>query len=329
MSSGPLDSAARQVLACYGLVSADTRPLGNHGGFSGARLWRVECSTGAFCLRAWPPGEPSPERLHWLHGLMAAARGAGLAFVPHVVPAGGATFVASTGHLWELCTWLPGRADFHERPTPARLRGACVALARLHHAWAAREPAEGPCPAVTRRLAQADRWLALTASGWRPQPDEADPVRPCAERAWRLLARLAGHLHPMLRVWVPRRYPLHPCLCDVWYDHVLFESDVVSGIIDYGSVKLDHPAADLARLLGSLVGDDTAGWDAGLDAYAAVRPLSADECSLARALDRTGVILAAANWLRWLYHDGRQFEDRPLVAARLAHIVLRLESWPI
>jgi Ser/Thr protein kinase RdoA (MazF antagonist) len=329
MQHPDLDPAARAVLARYALPSAAAHPLGNHGGFSGARLWRVEAGGAALCLRAWPPGDPTPERLAWLHELMAAARAAGLAFVPAVLRAGAATVVAHAGRLWELTDWLPGDADFHEHPHPARLRAACAALARLHHAWADRYPARGTCPALARRLDRAAAWLALASPGWCPRPSAVDPVRPWAERAARLLSAWAGRVAPLLAPWAGRPFALHPCLCDVWHDHVLFDGNAVTGVIDYGSAKVDHPAADLARLLGSLVGDDAAAWADALGAYTAVRPLSADEQALARALDRTGVILAAANWLVWLYHERRPFDDRRRVAERLAGLVRRLESWPL
>jgi homoserine kinase type II len=327
MSPSAPDPAAATVLGRYGLPGTAAHALGNHGGFSGARLWRVEVGTASFCLRAWPPGDPTPERLHWLHDLMAAARGASLAFVPHVVPVGGATFVSHAGRLWELSTWLPGRADFHQNPAPPRLRAACVALARLHLAWADLFPAEGPCGALDRRRRRAEEWLALVGSGWRPRPDAADPVRPSAERAFRVLSDWAGRVGGLLEPLAGRRLALHPCLCDIWHDHVLFEGDVVSGIVDYGSIKVEHPAADLARLLGSLAGDDAAAWTEGLDAYAALRPLAAEERALAVVLDRTGVIVAAGIWLTWLYRDGRAFDDRQLVADRLAELVRRMESW--
>jgi Ser/Thr protein kinase RdoA (MazF antagonist) len=118
---------------------------------------------------------------------------------------------------------------------------------------------------------------------------------------------------------------LQPCLCDVWHDHVLFEGDAVTGLVDYGSVKRDHVSADLSRLLGSLVPDDPGLTAAGLEAYLRLRPLSGQEQALVAALDETGTLLGAANWLRWLYHDGRRFEDRSAVARRLAELVGRLE----
>jgi Ser/Thr protein kinase RdoA (MazF antagonist) len=318
-----MSPSASDVLARYRLPPATLHPLGNHGGFSGARLWRVEAGGAAFCLRAWPPGDPTPERLRWLHHLMAAARAARLAFVPTVIPAAGATFTAHDGRLWELTSWLPGRADFHQHSASQRLSAACVALARLHRAWADAAPARGPCPAIARRLDRAGAWLSLVSAGWRPRCEA------WAEPAWCLLSVWAPRVPTMVAPWAGRDFALHPCLCDVWHDHVLFDGDAVSGIVDYGSVKVDHRSADVGRLLGSLVGDDAAAWAVGLDAYAAVSPLSPDEQALARALDRTGVILGAANWLRWLYHDGRVFEDRSRVAERLAELVRRLQSWPM
>ena len=47
----PLDWAAREVLARYPafLRRSPPLPLGNRGGFSGARLWRVETAGQAFC----------------------------------------------------------------------------------------------------------------------------------------------------------------------------------------------------------------------------------------------------------------------------------------
>jgi homoserine kinase type II len=132
-----------------------------------------------------------------------------------------------------------------------------------------------------------------------------------------------GHLAP----WSDRSFPLQPCLCDIWHDHVLFDGDRVTGVVDYGSIKTDHVAVDLARLLGSLVSDDPVWRSAGLDAYAVTRPLTPEDRALVTVLDETGSLLGAANWLRWLFHEHRQYPDRPAVARRLATLVQRLEQW--
>jgi len=335
MSSFPLDLAARAALGQFPAGSgAILTPLGNAGGFSGARLWRAQGDGGDFCLKVWPAREADPQRLAWIHGLMRRAREAGLAFVPAVEPtADGVTWVERASLLWDLTNWMPGRADFHVRPTTGRMRAACTALALLHNAWEKVAPRVGTIPGIARRRERAAAWRRLLASGWRPDLSggAGDPVRPWAERAWQLLpGRIERAMDQLARYDERLSLPLQPCLCDVWHDHVLFDGATVTGLLDYGSVKVDHVAVDLARLLGSLAGDDPVLRAAGLWAYTAVRlQANAWEDQLVELLDRTGTLLAAANWLVWLYRDGRVFEDREAVVQRLAALVRRIEGWQV
>jgi Ser/Thr protein kinase RdoA (MazF antagonist) len=261
---------------------------------------------------------------------MTAARHLGLAFVPSVFPTStGLSCIKYAGRLWDLTSWLPGRADFHERPTRVRLEAACTALAHLHLAWSSGQASLERCPAVQRRLDCYRDWRRFHESGWRPEADrrENDPVNDWAYRAWHLLERWAGHIPGPLDLWAQREVPVQPCLCDLWHDHILYEGDTVTGLVDYGSVKRDHVAVDLARLLGSLVGDDPELRSIGLDAYARIRNLTAEEMALVAVLDITGALLGAGNWLQWLYRDQRLFEDRSAVATRLAALVRRIEQW--
>jgi Ser/Thr protein kinase RdoA (MazF antagonist) len=328
----PLDPAAAEVLRRYPIIRPGEIPvaLGNRGGFSGARLWRVEGMTTAYCLRAWPPGDPAPERLNWIHGLMQRARDVGLDFVPAIAKTcQGTGWVAHAGRLWDLTTWMAGRADFHDEPTSMRLEAACTCLARLHGAWADIGRALGPCPGIGRRLDIAHDWITVIESGWHPVfgVNPSDPVRPWAERAWCLVHGMIEDVPRALATWSERRLPLQPCLCDIWHDHVLFNGETVSGLIDYGGVKVDHVAVDLARLLGSMVGDNVDQRSAGLNAYLRCRALSWEEQALVAILDETGTVIAVANWLKWLYRDGKTFEDRTAVARRLSKLVERMAKW--
>lgn len=301
-------------------------PLGNHGGFSGAALWRIDGLAGSFCLRAWPTHE-SWTRLLFRHRLMALARQSGLQFVPTIFAAlDGASAVEHAGRLWELTEWLPGRADFHEQPTSARLEAACTALAQLHMVWRNLPSSATGCPAVQRRLTFLDEWRGLLRSGWRPLAIAAanDPLRPIVERAWRVLPSAIETVPQRLQHWLGAQPPVQPCLCDLWHDHLLFEEERLTGVIDYGAVKVDHVAVDLSRMLGSLMGSDAAGWQAGLQAYRRIAPLTAEEEELAHVLDETGIVLGVANWLRWLYEEQRPFADRSSVALRLSELVDRL-----
>jgi homoserine kinase type II len=330
MSSANLDAAARTVLQHYppALGIGELAPLGNHGGFSGASVWRVESAAGPLCLKAWPPLGGSGAFLSTIHDLMARARTDGLEFIPRPLAALGNSFVEHAGRLWDLTTWMPGRADFHDRPSAARMGAACTALARLHQVWAKVSVQREHCHAVSRRLERAYQWESLVLSGWQPRfGHPADPVQPWAERAWQLLSGPLGQTRKQLLPWVQVPVDLQPCLCDVWHNHVLFEGDTVTGLIDFGAAKLDNVATDLARLLGSTAGDDPVLREAGFRAYTAIRPLSMSEIELVTLLDRTGTVLGAANWLLWLYRDHRKFEDRGAVAKRLGELVQRMENW--
>ena len=244
------------------------------------------------------------------------------------VTTNGDTVVEVAGRVWELTQWLDGRASFAEHPSPARLEAACEALAKLHRAWEAfASPAE-PCPAVRRRLKILADWHALVSAGWQPQAPstpQLDPLWPVAERAWRGLPGWLQEVPRCLGSWIDFRCTVQPCLCDPWHDNLLFEGDRLTGLVDYGTVKADHVAVDLARMLGSLVGDDPEGWERGLRAYRRVRGLNENEKQLAHMLDRTGTILGVVNWLRLLYYEGRPYEDLPAIARRLESLLNRIK----
>src|SRR5205807_1428506 len=135
--------AVYEVLRCYPAPFRRGKliPLGNHGGFSGAQIWRIESDVGTACLRAWPPGKASSAFLRDTHELMRRARTVGLRFVPAVhATSDGATCVEHAGLWWDLTSWQPGTADFHAHPSSERLRAACIALGQLHMLWAPKPP---------------------------------------------------------------------------------------------------------------------------------------------------------------------------------------------
>jgi hypothetical protein len=303
--------AARALAHYPHLDLSSFASLGSAGGFSGASLWKAVAKTATWCLKAWPSSGPSRERLARIHHWMTQARAAGLSFVPALARTmDGSTIVEQDDRLWDLSEWMPGRADFRENRSVARIQMMS-------------EP-----PSTQRRLRAATEWLDLVSSGWGPLfPGPAvDPVTEIARIAWDILPRLVPTVRPMLAPWIGRPLPLHPCLCDIWHDHLLFTGDDVTGIVDYGSMRLDHPAADLARLLGDLVGRDESLYAAGLDAYRRLRSLSAEDTALVRTLDRTGTILAASNWLLRLYRDDRPCGERSHIVERLRTIVERLSD---
>src|SRR5687768_8024524 len=134
------DLDATVVLARYPQLGRPfhLEPLSGAGGFSGARLWRIETDRGLYCLRRWPREHPTVERLQLIHAVLRHVGASGLEFVP--VPLSptlsSSTFVSHSGHRWEVAPWMLGRADYYANPSRARLSAAFLALARFHVAAA-------------------------------------------------------------------------------------------------------------------------------------------------------------------------------------------------
>jgi homoserine kinase type II len=312
--------------------ASQIEPLGAAGGMSGAQFWRVTNPQGALALRRWPAEHPTADRLRFIHAVLRYAHKRGCSFLPVPVnDRSGETFVEHAGRLWELSPWMPGEADFERSPSPAKLAAALAALGRFHKATA-----DFPLPpmshdlgaptAVTKRLAR----LHELQTGGIATLDRAivEPVWPeLAPLARQFLALLPNAVPRVLTLFEPlagAALPVQPCLRDIWHDHVLFTGDKVTGVIDFGGVDVDTPATDVARLVGSLVGDDAAGWRAGVAAYTEVRPLSDAEARAVVALDAAGTVLAGCNWIRWIYADRRTFENREQVLARFKRILARV-----
>jgi Ser/Thr protein kinase RdoA (MazF antagonist) len=252
---------------------------------------------------------------------MDQSRLAGLAFVPEVFRSRrNTTFEYYQDRLWDLTEWMRGSPVANEDRSAVCIARASAALAKLHRSWRPGTPDIGTCPAIARRLARACEWLALVRSGWRPDFAMLPSLRNWSELAWRALQKHAPLLPDRLAPWMQHTVPRQPCLCDVRREHVLFTSDEVTGIVDYGGVKTDNVAVDLARMLGSMVPDRPAMWLAGIEAYRQLQSLSELEIRLIRVLDESGRLLGAANWLRWLYLERRDF-DMGTVEKRLADLV--------
>jgi Ser/Thr protein kinase RdoA (MazF antagonist) len=318
---------------------ARIEPLGAAGGMSGAQFWRLTVVRGShdaaqhrLCLRRWPAEHPSPERLQFIHAVLVHAAQRGITFLPMPIHTRqGESFIHHAGHLWQLEPWMLGTADYERSPRVEKLRAAMTALAQFHvgvrdFAGLAAPGFVGGQNAIERHLArlhdlslngQQELSRAITDNIWpelAPLARQFVTAMPAAARTAIAKLQRLGNV----------RLPLRPCLRDIWHDHVLFTGDEVTGIVDFGAVDIDTPATDIARLLGSLVSDDSEGWKTGLAAYSAVCPLSPEESLAVCALDASGTVLAGCNWIRWIYIEQRQFENPMQVIDRFRRLLTRL-----
>jgi homoserine kinase type II len=287
----------------------EPEPLGNAGGFSGARLWRYESARGRLVARAWPPDGPGRTALEEIHRWLGKT--AVLGFVPVPIAAlDGLTVHEQGGRLWEVSPWLEGTPVAHRPPSRPQLRSGLAALAAFHRAlqW---DRMRGPSPAVQARLRELESLLQGGFSAIEQALDHAscDPLAGSARR-WLDLARMTAgqHVAPLRRA-AQRVFLLQPCLRDARPEHLLFSGDRVTGLIDFGAMAVENVAADLARLLGDWVGPNPLARAPALAAYTEIRPLEALELDLIEVLEGSGALLAAGHWVRWHFLERRTFDD--------------------
>ena len=250
-----------EVLSAYPAVlrALTWTPLGNAGGLSGANLYRGDGATGPLmALKIWPHDWDTTQ-LARMNDWMRTARKQGCEFVPRILPP---TNYGVT-HRVNVMEWVPGEPA--ASPNELQFQAIGAALARLHQVHEL--PVVGPVPAVQRRLSA----LASLSSAWRELGTQAqawlDP--------WRNLHDSLVMTHGDLRV-----------------DHVLFLGDQLSGLIDFGAVKIDHPAADLARYVAD-IGPASVAPLCQIYESAGGNLVNRD---FVRALAFSGLVVAAARW---------------------------------
>ncbi|NLX94647.1 MAG: phosphotransferase [Rhodopirellula sp.] len=305
--------------------------LGCAGGFSGARFWRLHTAAGRLCLRQWPAEHPALDQLQFIQAALWHVTLEGFDRVP--LPRetrGQAGFVRHGGRFWEVSPWLPGKADFRENPSVERLRAAMTVLAEFHRAaesFPIPDPQPAVSPGIRRRLEQLQGWVAGDLAALMQSVHHAlwPELEPRVGRILQLAPRTTGDVLCLLSRASRVIVPLQVAIGDIWHDHVLYVGDRVSGLVDFGSMRIDSVATDIARLLGSVAGDNAFLRREGLDAYQATRPLSVVEQTLIDAFDRSTVLMSGLNWIDWIYRQRRVFESKQAVPGRLDDIVRRLE----
>lgn len=286
-------------------------------GFSGATVWKVTSrdapSTG-FALKRWPPGQPAYTPLTTIHQWMQTASSNGMRNVPCIHPTASGATVVEHNNLWDLVTWMPGKPV--NDPSDLQLEQAIRQLDMLHSNWRGlQSTSKAPCPAV---LLQYQRLSAWKDDDWDRL--QRNPLPLCQQSVY-LLKRLIPEALLKLSPWLTRKVVLQPCLADIWADHVLFQNDMVTGIIDFGGARIDHPAQDLARLISAYSLTTSRSL---LDCFDRYHDRSETCQSLARLLAHTGLVVSLSNWLRWLFLERRQFANPMNCMQRIEQIYVRL-----
>ena len=291
------------------------------GGLSGATVWRIAQK---YALRHWPKALADPSRIERTAQVLRHAHAHGAPFVPQPIsPA----FQASDGDWWEATTWCPGTPLLETDPTPRRIQAATETLAKFHHAVSEFSAGKGPSPAIQQRIEALESCVDRTPSQ-QAIPDEWCAV---AQRLARCLPILEKIAQPLVRRYAEVILPLQPVQIDSRPEHFLFVTDgdaggddTVTGLIDFGAMRVDTRAVDVARLTGELAQGEDDRRDNFVQQYNACTREPVD-VKLVKALDVSGAVLAAANWLNWLADGKVAHRDPATIRQRLENLAKRAE----
>ncbi|HEV3120405.1 MAG TPA: phosphotransferase, partial [Isosphaeraceae bacterium] len=274
----------------------------------------------------WPQEGPERGKLKQIHGWLADAGRLGFVPVP-LAARDGQTVQEHAGRLWEVVPWMPGAPERLIPPAKARLVAAMGGLAAFHNSLAHHQ-ITGPSPGMGRRLRELEE---LVAGGFQSLEQvltqrKSDPVCALARRWLRAAPVYAPEMIERLRHVASQPVALQPCLRDLRAEHLLFEGDRLTGLVDFGAMDVESVAADLARLLADWVWQDRTMRAEALAAYAASRRLSESELALIDAFARSAAVLGAGHWVRWHFVEGRKFDDPTAVSQGLTRCIERLEK---
>jgi Ser/Thr protein kinase RdoA (MazF antagonist) len=307
--------------------SQEIESLGSAGGFSGAEFWKVTVGATEYCLRRWPNSKPTRAQADVIYPTLEyVQRHSDLPLAFPIQTLHSEPMCRVDNAHWELSRWMPGAPIADTEINDDQLRAAARALAEFHNTTSSLSQQQRASPAIAFRCAMIDRLWATQFEQLQATQDSSGAVDSVVKKM--LLDQFRYQAHALRQqLELLRSVPVSqiPTFGDIWSDHVLFNNDEVSGIVDFGAMKVESPCLDIARLFGSYADYSSEALRRGISYYGEFRELNDLDCSLIELYDRAYVILAGVQWLIWIELEQRVFVDNETVRQRLHRLVRRCE----
>ncbi|MGY8767389.1 MAG: phosphotransferase enzyme family protein [Pirellulales bacterium] len=304
-------------------------------GFSGSLLWKISRSGADYLLRCWP-SETSRDRIEWIHQVQSQVRESGFQFTPQLFQSENQQTLAQVdGRFWELAAWMPGTSISGLDQTEPNLRRMFELLAQFHQHSAKIAAATlnqtGHSSTVRERIDMIEYFNTISREQFTSAVQQTQ-WNDFITRAVELLNAYQKHSQQIMRELNSVKdmsFKLQPCLRDARGEHFLFEAGKPSGLIDYGAMRIESVAVDLARLSSTTIRSNAnLQQDTAIAHYERIQPLSSDEKLLVSVLLNSSRYLTGMNWIRWVALEKREFGSSNGVIARLDTALEQLESTP-
>ena len=318
-----MNESSRAVLAAK---SFHVRPervesLGNAGGFSGAEIFRVATLNQHFCLKRWPVGYDR-KKLNWIHRVLVFAFANGCPEITKPIEIGpGVTFFEDKQNgLWELTGWAEGKQVEERSFDQRKLDSAIDFLARFHQATARFHLNFAQSRNVVMALARLKQFDSVLAAIDRKSIPESvfdsNQINYFEQRG-RSVATL---LIERLTEFEYETVPVQPVIRDVRPEHFFFVNNIVSGVVDFGAMRIDSAACDLSRLFSSLKDQKEERIENAICRYSRQRNLTQTEHDLIPVMGLASITVSILNWIEWVLIKNRKFDDQIAVKDRINSI---------
>ena len=310
------------VLQAYELPSVDSvERKGSSGGYSGSEVWKICCGNKSFCLKSWPESFQDEERISWIHRVLLFAKANGCPEISSpILNKYSKTFCWHQNRFWELSEWALGISFENLVDEQPKWNSAINTTIRFHQATARFHFNFGESNNLKLVLNRLRNWkseVALLTNNFK----STDLI--LEQQFSRFIEdspKLSRNLLSQFQSLESLTFPIQPVVRDLRFEHFYFDADRVTALIDFGAMRIDSVACDLARLLGSMLDGDQAKIDFCLNQYANSRPLNENEIQLIFCLLYSSSMIGIANWLTWILVDGRNFESSSEVKSRISQL---------
>lgn len=332
------------------------------GGLSGSLLWRLQMEdASSWVLRRWVPGT-SERRLVEIHSVLQRLQQASFPLMPQFLihPTTRQLWWHDGAAAWSCARWIDGARVAVNQLQGAEVDSISAELSRAAAEFTnAAQLAFGPpssndlviesgigvAPAVTERLARLVELDQRFHGNWqqlRVTASSLDQLYGCRELAaavctlGNIWSEASSNCREKLLGWGKQAVPLRWVLRDCHAGNALFRhggefgnGDLIAWV-DFDAVRIDTPAVDLSRIVGSISAEYGANsvcpiavsrWDQVLAAYRNVRSFTEQEEQLARDLETASALITLGNWVSWIVCEGRSFSESN------QQIVRRVEGW--
>jgi Ser/Thr protein kinase RdoA (MazF antagonist) len=319
-------------------------------GFSGGSVYRCDATDGSYALKLWPTGTSS-QRVDEVHAIQRFASKS-LAILPSLRSLGRNRYrlTLESTHV-ELSTWMPGSAfnakstdelnsirclssrDFSKKDlfVNAAVSAGAAAIARFHEVTHGLGTERSAAPAISQRLKRLGELRHALPRVLADSRHWCGPAQLAVEKLRRDWPRLHNASELELQPWLHKAMPVQWVLRDIHREHILFENERVSGIVDFDAVRRDTVATDLARWVGSFADLDVAVgelWPEAIAGYTSVREISTCEQQLSSAIERASWYIHLANWVTWIAGKSQDIPGGIEAAqGRVSALLRRSDVW--